>query len=121
MRRDPVDLGTLRLVAREARLLLRNAVHDTILRGVDQMAGGAGNVATLVLAPRPVLALSAGVTAEAGFRLQPRGGCASYSKVDIDQRAGRGTVGILDMRHARTVTGLAPGVRSSALTPCGVL
>src|SRR5205823_10825541 len=108
MRRDPVDLGALRLVAREARLLLRQAVHDAILRRVDHMAGGAGNVATLVFAARPVLALSARVTAEAGFRLQVSGSCASYSKVDIDRRARRGAVGILDMRHARAVTGLAP-------------
>ena len=55
-----------------------------------------------------MLALSARVTAEAGFRLQVSGRCASYSKVDIDQRAGRGAVGVLDMRHARAVTGLAP-------------
>ena len=108
MRRDPVNLGTLRLVAREARFLLRQAVHDAILRRVDHMAGGAGNIATLVFTPRPVLALSAGVTAEAGFRLQVSGSCASYSKVDIDRRARRGAVGILDMRHARAVTGLAP-------------
>ena len=82
VRRNPVDLGALRLVAREARLLLRNAVHDPILRGVDHMAGGAGNVATLGVLRQG----STGTNANSfvGFDLERRATTTLYGQFMLD-------------------------------------
>src|SRR5215475_13948030 len=88
---------------------------------MDHVAGGARHVAALVVAPRPMLALSAGVTSEAGVRLLMCGRRTSDAEVDVDQRTRGGASGVLDVRHARAVTGLATGRAIVSLDPMGRL
>ena len=101
-----MNLRTLGFVTPEAGFLLSNPVHHAVLCCVDQVTGRTGDVTSLVLASRPVFALTTRVTANAGLHLLARGLCRTSLKVNVHLGTGGGATAVFDMVQAGSVTGL---------------
>src|SRR5712672_4392283 len=74
---------------------------------MDFVAGSAGQPAALVLAPVPVAALAILVAADAGLDDDFRRGRTAFGEVHVHRRAGGSAFGVLDVRNAGSVAGLA--------------
>ena len=115
MGRQVMRLGTLRLVAGKADFALGDSGQRLVLWLMHFVAGSTGHVTGSVSATRPMTTLPALVAVQAGAGLHFGRRAVRAAEHKIRRRPLRAATSVLHMGSARTVAGLATGLRGDSM------